>query len=69
MPDEAPVVDPAPAVDPKAEELSKWAAQQLKEDEKSQPDLAARLGPDLDKRDRQVLFAAGFPVSGEDVAH
>ena len=43
VPDEAPVVDPAPAADPKAEELSKWAAQQLKEDEKSQPDLAARL--------------------------
>ena len=32
-----------PAADPKAEELSKWAARQLKEDEKSHPDLAARL--------------------------
>jgi len=41
VPDEAPVVDPGP--DPRAEELGSWAAQQLKEEEKSQPDLAARL--------------------------
>jgi tRNA (guanine37-N1)-methyltransferase len=43
----------------------------------NRPDLAARLaalpvsgGPDgLDRRDRQVLSEAGFPVSGEDMAH
>jgi tRNA (guanine37-N1)-methyltransferase len=35
----------------------------------SRPDLASRLGPGLDERDREVLFAAGFPVSGKDVAH
>jgi tRNA (guanine37-N1)-methyltransferase len=31
---------------------------------------AAQDGPAaLDARDREVLFEAGFPVSGEDVAH
>ncbi|MEP7024661.1 MAG: tRNA (guanosine(37)-N1)-methyltransferase TrmD [Actinomycetota bacterium] len=35
----------------------------------NRPDLAARLADQLDERDRAVLFAAGFPVSGEDVAH
>ena len=50
----------------------------------NRPDLAARLaaGPDtaagsaaqpaaeaLDARERELLFGAGFPVSGEDVAH
>jgi len=50
----------------------------------NRPDLAARLaagrigvadsaapsGPaGLDARDRQLLLEAGFPVSGEDVAH
>jgi len=34
------------------------------------PDLLAALAPDaLDDRDRQVLQEAGFPVSGEDMAH
>ena len=32
------------------------------------PDLIAAL-PDLDRRDRQVLAEAGFPVNGEDMAH
>ncbi|MGZ6142472.1 MAG: hypothetical protein ACXWLM_03985, partial [Myxococcales bacterium] len=43
VPDEAPVVDPAP--DPKAAELAKWAAEQVKAEEKAQPkeDLAAKL--------------------------
>ncbi|MCA1827378.1 MAG: DUF4339 domain-containing protein [Myxococcales bacterium] len=41
---DAPEVEPEqPQPDPHAAELSKWAAQQLKEDEKSHPDLAARL--------------------------
>ena len=31
--------------------------------------LALLRADDLDKRDRQVLSEAGFPVSGEDVAH
>jgi tRNA (guanine37-N1)-methyltransferase len=35
----------------------------------NRPDLAARLASELDSRDREALFAAGFPVSGEDVAH
>ncbi len=30
---------------------------------------AAGTGTELDARDRQLLFEAGFPVSGEDVAH
>jgi tRNA (guanine37-N1)-methyltransferase len=34
------------------------------------PDLLARLAPErLDARDREVLAEAGFPVSGEDMAH
>jgi tRNA (guanine37-N1)-methyltransferase len=33
------------------------------------PDLAARLAAGLDARDRELLFDAGFPVGGEDVAH
>jgi tRNA (guanine37-N1)-methyltransferase len=34
------------------------------------PDLMAALpGDALDSRDRQVLSEAGFPVSGEDMAH
>jgi tRNA (guanine37-N1)-methyltransferase len=35
----------------------------------NRPDLAARLTSGLDARDREVLLAAGFPVSAEDVAH
>ena len=44
VPDEAPVVDP-PQADPKAAELAKWAAEQVKVAEKSEPkeDLAAKL--------------------------
>jgi tRNA (guanine37-N1)-methyltransferase len=50
--------------------IARWRRDQaLRVTAASRPDLAARLGPDLDKRDREVLFAAGFPVSGEDVAH
>jgi len=34
------------------------------------PDLMAALPPDaLDDRDREVLQEAGFPISGEDMAH
>jgi len=34
------------------------------------PDLMALLSPDtLDERDRLVLNDAGFPLSGEDMAH
>jgi len=36
------------------------------------PDLIAALQKtpsDLDRRDREVLAEAGFPVSGEDMAH
>ncbi len=40
----------------------------LRRTAENRPDLAARLGP-LDARDRQVLAEAGFPVSGEDMAH
>ena len=50
--------------------IARWRRDQaLRATAASRPDLAARLGPGLDKRDREVLFAAGFPVSGEDVAH
>ena len=50
--------------------IARWRRDQaLRVTAASRPDLAARLGPGLDKRDREVLFAAGFPVSGEDVAH
>jgi tRNA (guanine37-N1)-methyltransferase len=54
--------------------IARWRRDQaLRVTAASRPDLAARLaerlGPELDKRDREVLFAAGFPVSGEDVAH
>jgi tRNA (guanine37-N1)-methyltransferase len=50
--------------------IARWRRDQaLRVTAASRPDLAARLGPDLDKRDQEVLFAAGFPVSGEDVAH
>jgi tRNA (guanine37-N1)-methyltransferase len=50
--------------------IARWRRDQaLRVTAASRPDLAARLGPNLDKRDREVLFAAGFPVSGEDVAH
>jgi tRNA (guanine37-N1)-methyltransferase len=50
--------------------IARWRRDQaLRVTAVSRPDLAARLGPGLDKRDREVLFAAGFPVSGEDVAH
>ncbi len=46
----------------------------LRRTARNRPDLAARLaaggaGSGLDARDRQVLFDAGFPVSGQDVAH
>jgi tRNA (guanine37-N1)-methyltransferase len=37
---------------------------------RNRPDLIARLARcELDARDREVLSEAGFPVSGEDVAH
>jgi tRNA (guanine37-N1)-methyltransferase len=50
--------------------IARWRRDQaLRVTAASRPDLAARLGPELDQRDREVLFAAGFPVSGEDVAH
>jgi tRNA (guanine37-N1)-methyltransferase len=50
--------------------IARWRRDQaLRVTAASRPDLAARLGPGLDERDREVLFAAGFPVSGEDVAH
>ena len=50
--------------------IARWRRDQaLRVTAASRPDLAARLGPELDERDREVLFAAGFPVSGEDVAH
>jgi tRNA (guanine37-N1)-methyltransferase len=49
--------------------IARWRRDQaLRVTAASRPDLAARLGPGLDKRDREVLFDAGFPVSGEDVA-
>jgi tRNA (guanine37-N1)-methyltransferase len=39
----------------------------------NRPDLVARLAAEvqvpLDRRDREVLAEAGFPVDGEDVAH
>jgi len=45
----------------------------LRRTARNRPDLAARLAAGsagrLDARDRQVLSEAGFPVSGEDVAH
>lgn len=50
--------------------IARWRRDQaLRVTVASRPDLAARLGPGLDKRDQEVLFAAGFPVSGKDVAH
>jgi tRNA (guanine37-N1)-methyltransferase len=50
--------------------IARWRRDQaLRVTAASRPDLAERLGPELDKQDREVLFAAGFPVSGEDVAH
>jgi len=46
----------------------------LRRTARNRPDLAARLAAapaafGLDARDRAVLFDAGFPVHGEDVAH
>jgi tRNA (guanine37-N1)-methyltransferase len=35
----------------------------------NRPDLAARLEPGLDARDRQVLSDAGFPLTGQGMAH
>jgi tRNA (guanine37-N1)-methyltransferase len=50
--------------------IARWRRDQaLRVTAASRPDLAARLAPGLDERDREVLFAAGFPGSGKDVAH
>jgi tRNA (guanine37-N1)-methyltransferase len=50
--------------------IARWRRDQaLRVTAESRPDLASRLGTGLDDRDREVLFAAGFPGSGEDVAH
>ena len=35
----------------------------------NRPDLAARLEPGLDSRDRQALSDAGFPLTGQGMAH
>jgi tRNA (guanine37-N1)-methyltransferase len=40
----------------------------LRRTAENRPDLAARLEP-LDSRDAEVLSEAGFPVSGDDMAH
>jgi tRNA (guanine37-N1)-methyltransferase len=50
--------------------IARWRRDEaLRATAANRPDLAARLSGDLDDRDREVLLAAGFPVSGEDVAH
>lgn len=51
--------------------IARWRRDQaLRRTAGSRPDLVARIAPgSLDKRDRQVLSEAGFPVQGEDMAH
>lgn len=51
--------------------IARWRRDQaLRRTAASRPDLVRKLHPGaLDARDRDVLAAAGFPVSGEDVAH
>ena len=41
----------------------------LRRTDRNRPDLIARGAGGLDARDREVLSEAGFPVSGQDVAH
>jgi len=51
--------------------IARWRRDEaLRRTAACRPDLIAVLSPDtLDKRDRQVLTDAGFPLSGEDMAH
>jgi tRNA (guanine37-N1)-methyltransferase len=51
--------------------IARWRRDEaLRRTAACRPDLLAMLpAGGLDKRDRQVLTEAGFPVSGEDVAH
>jgi tRNA (guanine37-N1)-methyltransferase len=51
--------------------IARWRRDEaLRRTAACRPDLLTLLSADdLDKRDRQVLGEAGFPVSAEDVAH
>jgi tRNA (guanine37-N1)-methyltransferase len=51
--------------------IARWRRDEaLRRTAASRPDLLARLAAgSLDARDREVLSEAGFPVSGEDMAH
>jgi tRNA (guanine37-N1)-methyltransferase len=51
--------------------IARWRRDEaLRRTAACRPDLMAGLPPDaLDERDRQVLKRAGFPLSGEDMAH
>ena len=51
--------------------IARWRRDEaLRRTAARRPDLIAVLPPDiLDRRDRQILTDAGFPLSGEDMAH
>jgi tRNA (guanine37-N1)-methyltransferase len=51
--------------------IARWRRDEaLRRTAASRPDLLSRLGSaGLDARDREVLTEAGFPVTGEDMAH
>jgi tRNA (guanine37-N1)-methyltransferase len=51
--------------------IARWRRDEaLRRTAAARPDLLARLPTEgLDARDRQILAEAGFPVSGEDMAH
>ncbi len=51
--------------------IARWRRDEaLRRTAACRPDLMAVLSPDtLDERDRQILHEAGFPLSGEDMAH
>jgi len=51
--------------------IARWRRDEaLRRTATCRPDLLAALPTgDLNERDRRVLSEAGFPVSGEDVAH
>ena len=53
--------------------IARWQRDEaLRRTAANRPDLIRRLaaaGDGLDKRDRQVIAEAGFPVDGESMAH
>jgi tRNA (guanine37-N1)-methyltransferase len=54
--------------------IARWRRDSaLRRTARNRPDLLARLAAEapvpLDRRDREVLSEAGFPVDSEDVAH